>query len=211
MTGADVGRYVQQVGASDGLEARCVVTVGLGNRLRAGDLPGPARPVGTINLLCALSRPLGDRAMIEAIALIAEARAVAVLKSGAPQPAIRPACVWYGYRLPGHRCVPRKASPWCSWKAYQAGHLIGRVVLAAVTIGVRAWLEDHGRRLDVSSLFIFAGLSRSRRCSPSRWPPISPWRSAERVSSRGVDGPPRRTRSCAARQKAGAALQLVAG
>ena len=36
LTGADVGRYVQNVAAADGLEARCVVTVGLGNRLRAG-------------------------------------------------------------------------------------------------------------------------------------------------------------------------------
>ena len=145
LTGADVGRYVQQVGSSDGLEARCVVTVGLGNRLRMGDSPGPARPVGTINLLCALSRPLSDGAMVEAIALSAEARAVAVLKSGAlslrsGQPASGT----------GTDCqviaAPEEGEPLMYvGKHTEAGHLIGRVVLAAVTIGVRAWLEHNGR------------------------------------------------------------------
>jgi adenosylcobinamide amidohydrolase len=145
LTGADVGRYVQQAAAWAGLEARCLVTVGLGNRLRAGDSPGPARPVGTINLLCALSRPLSDVAMIEAIALAAEARAVAVLESGALS--LRSGHPASGT---GTDCqviaAPEEGEPLMYvGKHTDAGHLIGRVVLAAVTIGVRACLEDNGR------------------------------------------------------------------
>jgi adenosylcobinamide amidohydrolase len=145
LTGVDLGGYVQKVASSDGLEARCVVTVGLGNRLRAGDSPGPPHPVGTINLLCALSRPLTDGAMIEAIALIAEARAVAVLESGAlslrsGQPASGT----------GTDCqimaAPEEGEPLAFvGKHTKAGHLIGQVVLSAVTIGVRAWVAANGR------------------------------------------------------------------
>lgn len=145
LTGADVGRYVQQAASSDGLEARCLVTVGLGNRLRVGDSPGPARPVGTINLLCALSRPLSDVAMVEAIALAAEARAVAVLESG-------PLSQRSGLPASGTGtdcqviAAPEEGEPLMYvGKHTEAGHLIGRVVLAAVTIGVHAWLEDNGR------------------------------------------------------------------
>lgn len=144
LTGADVGRYVHQVAASAGLEARCVVTVGLSNRLRAGDSPGPARPVGTINLLCALSRPLSDGAMIEAIALATEARTVAVLESGALS--LRSGLAASGT---GTDCqvvaAPDEGEPLTYvGKHTEAGHLLGRVVLAAVTLGVRAWLDDNG-------------------------------------------------------------------
>jgi adenosylcobinamide amidohydrolase len=145
LTGADVGRYVHQVASSDDLAVCCVVTVGLGNRLRAGDSPGPTSPVGTINLLCALSRPLGDGAMVEAIALMAEARAVAVLESGVLS--LRSGLPASGT---GTDCqviaTPDEGEPSrFVGKHTAAGHLIGRVVLGAVTTGVRAWLEDSGR------------------------------------------------------------------
>jgi adenosylcobinamide amidohydrolase len=128
-----------------GLEARCVVTVGLGNRLRAGDSPGPARPVGTINLLCAISRPLSERAMIEATALCAEARALAVVESGARS--LRSGLAASGT---GTDCqviaAPEEGEPLAFvGKHTDAGHLIGQVVLSALTTGVRAWLAEHGR------------------------------------------------------------------
>ena len=145
LTSSDVSRYVQRTATLGQLEARCVVTVGLGNRLRAGDLPGPGRPVGTINLLCALSRPLSDSAMIEATALCAEARAVAILESGAVS--LRSGLAASGT---GTDCqviaAPEEGEPLTFvGKHTDAGHLIGNVVLSAVTAGVRAWLDDNGR------------------------------------------------------------------
>ncbi|MDB4983005.1 MAG: Adenosylcobinamide amidohydrolase [Myxococcales bacterium] len=147
LTSSDVGRYVHHAATSAGLDARCVVTVGLGNRLRAGDGPGPARPVGTINLLCALSRPLDERAMVEATALCAEARAVAVLESGARS--VRSGLPASGT---GTDCqviaAPEAADDdeplTFVGKHTEAGALIGQIVLSAVTTGVRAWLDEHG-------------------------------------------------------------------
>jgi adenosylcobinamide amidohydrolase len=145
LTSSDVGRYVQHAASSDGLEARCVATVGLGNRLRAGDSPGPPRPAGTINVLCALSRPLSERAMVEATALCAEARTVALVESGALS--LRSGLPASGT---GTDCqaiaAPEEGEPLAFvGKHTDAGHLIGQVVLAAVTTGVRAWLAEHGR------------------------------------------------------------------
>jgi len=146
LTTSDVGRYVLRAATLGALEARCLVTVGLGNRLRAGDPPGVARPAGTINLLCALSRPLGERAMIEATALCAEARAVAVLESGA-----RSASSGAPASGTGTDCqviaAPEEGEPLSFvGKHTDAGHLIGQVVLSAVRDGVRAWLAEWGQR-----------------------------------------------------------------
>ena len=147
LTSSDVGGYIQHTASSEGLEARCIATVGLGNRLRAGDSPGtPQGPsVGTINVLCALSRPLTERAMIEATALCAEARAVAVLESGV-------ASLRSGQPASGTgtdcqvMAAPEEGRPLeYVGKHTNAGHLIGHVVLAAVKAGVRAWLAKHGQ------------------------------------------------------------------
>jgi adenosylcobinamide amidohydrolase len=148
LTSSNVGRYVQHTASSEGLEARCVVTVGLGNRLRAGDSPGtPQRPsVGTINLLCAISQPLTERAMIEATALCAEARAVAVLESGVTS--LRSGQPASGTGTDCHvMAAPEDGLPLeYVGKHTNAGHLIGHVVLAAVKTGVRAWLAKHGQQ-----------------------------------------------------------------
>lgn len=145
LTSSDVGRHVQHTASYEGLEARCVVTVGLGNRLRAGDSPGPPRPVGTINVLCAISRALSERAMIEATALCAEARTVALVESGALS--LRSGLAASGT---GTDCqvmaAPEEGEPLAFvGKHTYAGHLIGQVVLAAVRTGARAWLAEHGR------------------------------------------------------------------
>lgn len=147
LTSSDVGRHVEHAAVVGELEARCVVTVGLGNRLRAGDPPTAERPIGTINVLCALSRALTEHAMIEATALCAEARTVAVLESGARS--VRSQLPASGT---GTDCqviaAPEKAEggealPFVG-KHTEAGHLIGQVVFAAVASGVRTWLAEHG-------------------------------------------------------------------
>jgi adenosylcobinamide amidohydrolase len=145
MTSSDVGLYVQQSASAPGIEARCVVTVGLGNRLRIGDSPGAPRPVGTINLVCAISRPLNDRAMVEAAALCAEARTVAILESGALS--LRSGLAASGTGTDCHVVAsPEEGEPLAfAGKHTEAGHLIGQAVLSAVTLGARAWLAEHAR------------------------------------------------------------------
>jgi len=146
LTSSRVDRYLQRSATADGVEACCVVTAGLGNRLRVGDAPSPTRPVGTINLLCAVSRPLTELAMVEAIALCAEARAIAVVESGArsvlsglPASGTGTDCQIIACPEAGE---PDEALTFVG-KHTVAGHLIGDVVLSAVTRGVRAWLAEH--------------------------------------------------------------------
>jgi adenosylcobinamide amidohydrolase len=153
LTSADIGRYVQHTARSGDLEARCVATVGLGNRLRAGDSPGPSRPAGTINVLCALSRPMTERAMIEATALCAEARAVAVYESGVRS--LRSGLTASGTGTDCHVIAAPdeddgeeqgRGEPLAFvGKHTDAGYLMGQVVLAAVTLGARSWLDEYGR------------------------------------------------------------------
>jgi len=67
------------------LSARCLATIGLSNALRIGDLPRTtAYFPGTINILLQVSCPLSECALLEALSLVAEARAAAVLDGHVP-------------------------------------------------------------------------------------------------------------------------------
>jgi adenosylcobinamide amidohydrolase len=83
LTTRRLDRHVDVTVWSGGVAARCIATVGLGNALRAGDPPGAAR-LGTINLLCQLDASLSTEAQLEALALAAEARTLAVREAEVP-------------------------------------------------------------------------------------------------------------------------------
>jgi adenosylcobinamide amidohydrolase len=129
-----------QVCESDGV--RCVATVGLGNALAAGDPPGALRPVGTVNLLVQLARPLDDGGLAEACALAAEARTAAVLEARVPSRVTgRPAtgtgtdCIVVAAPEDG---VPER---WVG-KHTAIGAQLGAAVREATARGVAAWLAD---------------------------------------------------------------------
>ncbi len=87
MTARDVRHHRRVFSGEDGLGVEALVTLGLTNGVgldeagRASDFT-PLSPVGTINALIALSRPLSEGAMLEAISIAATARTAALL-SGA--------------------------------------------------------------------------------------------------------------------------------
>jgi adenosylcobinamide amidohydrolase len=123
--------------------ARCIATVGMGNVLRAGDLPGVAGRIGTINLLVQLHAPLTREAQLEALALAAEARTLAVLESGiASRRSGLPATGT------GTDCIAI-ASPIAPARSLYAGkhtalgHLVGAAVHQATTEGILRWKEDQ--------------------------------------------------------------------
>jgi adenosylcobinamide amidohydrolase len=143
MTSCDLDRYVDVAATWGDRTARCIVTVGLGNALRAGDPPGSAGHigprVGTINLLCALDAPLADDALLEALALAAEARALAVREAAVPsqrtgQPSTGTGTDCIVIAVPDAPGGARYAG-----KHTTAGHLIGAAVHDAVARGVTAW------------------------------------------------------------------------
>jgi adenosylcobinamide amidohydrolase len=145
MTAASLDHGVEVARAAGGVAAHCLATVGLENALRAGDPLPPKAPVaGTINLLCRVSEPLGEEALLEALALASEARTLAVLEAGIrSRQSGRPATGT------GTDCIVVAAplgTPATTYagKHTLVGHLVGAAVAEAVAAGVRGWLERHG-------------------------------------------------------------------
>lgn len=130
----------------EGLTARCVATVGLGNALRAGDPPGPAARLGTVNVLCRLSAPLSEEALVEALAIAAEARTLAILEASIPSR--RTGLPATGT---GTDCIviaaPEREDGRLRFagKHTAAGHVIGAAVHAAVARGAAAWRAEGAR------------------------------------------------------------------
>lgn len=147
LTGAALDGYVDVTRAVGGLAVRSVVTVGLDNARRAGDDWDVAPPLaGTINLLCRASVPLADAALIEMLALAAEARAMAVLeggvasrKSGRPATGTGTDCI-----VVAAPCGPPATS--YAGKHTALGHLVGATAGEAVGRGVAEWLARHPTR-----------------------------------------------------------------
>ena len=139
LTSADVGRYTEATHAWGEARARCVVTVGLGNALRAGDPPGPAARIGTINLLCAVDAPLTDEALLEALALAAEARALAVREAGIPSRRTGLPASGTGTDCIVIAAPETAGSARYAGKHTALGHVIGASVVDAVGRGIAAW------------------------------------------------------------------------
>jgi adenosylcobinamide amidohydrolase len=142
LTSADVAAYADVEREAEGVSARCIATVGLGNALRAGDPHGIATRVGTINVLVRLSIPLTDAALLETLALAAEARTLAVLEggvasalSGRPATGTGTDCIVVAAPVGG------EANPYAG-KHTLPGHLVGAAVEAAVREGVRRWQAE---------------------------------------------------------------------
>jgi adenosylcobinamide amidohydrolase len=143
LTSRALRSYVDVTRNYRSLEARCIATVGLGNALRAGDPPGPDGRVGTINVLCRLSVPLASESLLEALALAAEARALAVREagiistsSGEPASGTGTDCIVVA--------APKGRPPLAyAGKHTVAGHLVGASVRDAVAEGVRAWTRER--------------------------------------------------------------------
>jgi adenosylcobinamide amidohydrolase len=144
MTARDVRRHdVERVARGD-VEASCVATVGLGNLLAVGDAPAAATAhVGTINVLCQVSVGLTEEALIEACALVAEARTAAVLAAGLESPlSARPAtgtgtdCIVVAAPSVAHR------EPFAG-KHTASGSAVGAAVFGAVARGVARWREEN--------------------------------------------------------------------
>ena len=82
MTSRRAGLFVEGAGLDGDCAAWAVGTVGLSNALRAGDSSGPITMPGTINMLVCCSLPLTVEAATEALCLVSEAKALAMMESG---------------------------------------------------------------------------------------------------------------------------------
>lgn len=137
LTSADLEGYGDAERTGEGVTVRSLATVGLANALRVGDLPRLPEPVGTINLLCQVSRPLSEEAFLEALSLASEARTAAVLESGIlsteskmPATGTGTDCIVIAAPLSGETL--RYAG-----KHTLVGHLLGASALEAVRSGMK--------------------------------------------------------------------------
>jgi adenosylcobinamide amidohydrolase len=135
MTSASVTAYTDQRVQWGGVSARCIATVGIGNALRAGDPPGAAR-IGTINLLCALDQPLGEDAQLEALALAAEARALAVREADIPSTRSGKPASGTGTDCIVIAAPDRDGGARYAGKHTAIGHVLGAAVYGAVAQGL---------------------------------------------------------------------------
>lgn len=155
LTGCALDHHVKATATVGAVTAACVATVGLGNALRAGDSPRTSPPVNTINLLCAVTRPLTDVALLEALSIAVEARTAAVLEAQLRSSASRGMatgtgtdCVVVAAPLPQIAVGSGAAIASCAeyaGKHTEVGAAIGAAVLDAVAKGVAEWCERHLR------------------------------------------------------------------
>jgi adenosylcobinamide amidohydrolase len=146
LTSCDIDAFVDKAVTYGEVAARCVATIGLSNALRAGDTPGAPARVGTINALCHVSTPLTPEAMIEAMALASEARALAVReadipsrRSGEPSSGTGTDCIVIA-APDGDAATPYAG------KHTAVGHVIGASVHDAIRDGVAQWQRRASRK-----------------------------------------------------------------
>lgn len=145
LTSREVDRHVSAEAKHGDAWARCVATVGLGNALRAGDPPGPAARIGTINVVCQVSEPLSELALIEAVSIAAEARTAAVLEARVPSRRTGAPATGTGTDCIVIAAPERDGGARYAGKHTALGYVIGAAVLEAVHRGAVAWVEERAR------------------------------------------------------------------
>ena len=154
VTSSSLDAYVDVSAAADDVTARCIATVGMSNAGRVGTSTSPTtrdpKPFGTINLLCAVSRPLTDLALIEALSIVAEARTTGVLDARIALAGREGQGLATGTGT--DCCVVAAPADEAQTNALAyaglhtaVGEALGRATLEAVSYGVQAWREAAGR------------------------------------------------------------------
>jgi adenosylcobinamide amidohydrolase len=150
LTARDLTTFTTSTRRAGQLAATAVATVGLSNALTVGDPPGPLiAAVGTINLVCAVSTPLSLPALVEATALVAEARTAAVLahpiasrRSGRPATGTGTDCTVVAAPLDGAASLDGAAPVRYVGKHTALGALLGAAAHEACARGVTRWLSE---------------------------------------------------------------------
>jgi adenosylcobinamide amidohydrolase len=145
MTARNVASFVQHTAVVGAVKAGCVVTLGLNNGERVGARMAQSAPgAGTINILCHVSHPLTDAALLEAASIVAQARTVVLTEAG--------------YRRPGQAdivtgtgtdCIVMASPIGGAQTAYagmhtEIGEAVGACVANATAEALRAWLAERG-------------------------------------------------------------------
>ncbi|MBS9478404.1 adenosylcobinamide amidohydrolase [Ancylobacter radicis] len=141
LTARNVASYVCGTAKVEGVRAGAIVTLGLrnGERIGARRVLAP-EGAGTINILATIDRPLTDAALLEASALVVQARTVALIEAG-----YRAARMDAAVTGTGTDCVVMAAPATPEGEPYAGmhtavGEAVGACVLAAVRQAAADWI-----------------------------------------------------------------------
>lgn len=141
LTSTDLTRHVQTLEQAGAVAVAATATVGLSNRVAVGD-PWSLQGVGTINLLVVIDRPATSAALLEVLSVAAEARTVAVLRSGLSSTVSLNDATGTGTDCIVVAAPQRPGKPLVyAGKHTPLGCAVGRAVLRVVSRGVQSWLE----------------------------------------------------------------------
>ncbi len=143
LTARHLAPFAESVRTSHGVTAHCVATVGLGNALRVGDPVAGPREIGTINVLCRVSLPLSESGLIEALALLVEARTTALLSFGVKSVVSGEQATGTGTDCAVIACPAVDRPEIYAGKHTPVGCAIGASVLDAVQVATARWLEEQ--------------------------------------------------------------------
>lgn len=142
LTSRDVSSYSDVSVTEPGVSARCIATVGLGNALRAGDPPGVAGRIGTINLLVHVDRALSDEALLEANAIATEAKTAAVLEAGVRSRRTDRPATGTGTDCTAVASPRNHQTEIYAGKHTAIGSAVGAAVERAVSEGIARWMRE---------------------------------------------------------------------
>ena len=143
MTSRRAQAWVAAEASESDSNAWAVGTVGMSNALRVGD-PQGAGTFGTINILVAVSTPLTMEAALEAISLVSEAKALAVLECGFNSIVSKAPATGTGTDYMALAWPTAGASQPYAGKHTAVGAAVGRAAYLAVKKGVEQWQIEIG-------------------------------------------------------------------
>ncbi|MFO1129737.1 MAG: adenosylcobinamide amidohydrolase [Rhodospirillales bacterium] len=140
-------RYQRTTAVRDGVAAACVLTLGLGNAERVGRRSWMSRQgasrLGTINMVCHISSPLSDAALVEAVSIATQARTVAIVEFGYEPTATSGVVTGTGTDCIVACCpLDGPGEPFAGLHT-PVGESIGAAVYEATGRAMREWIRRH--------------------------------------------------------------------
>ena len=136
MTGVLMERLVRRTVQQGSLFVECLATVGLSNALTVGEPATYDEKPGTINLIVALNQPLTEAALVEAVAMITEAKTRSLFDAKVGSTLSDTLATGTGTDCVAVACPQGKEKYHYCGKHTLLGELLGRVVYDAMGEGL---------------------------------------------------------------------------
>lgn len=128
------------------IEVRAIATTGLGNALRAGDPVPGFHASRTINLACSVNKRLSDSALIEALAIMTEAKTAAIMDARVLSRLSGLIATGTGTDCQAVLCPDFGTAEDYAGKHTEIGSAIGQACFEVIRRGIEVWNETEAGR-----------------------------------------------------------------